>query len=93
MEFEWDEAKSERNRVERGLPFRLASKLFAGSVVELEDARQDYGEVRISAIGEADDEILVCIYTIRDGRRRIISLRRANRKERHDYRASQLGGH
>lgn len=93
MEFEWDEAKSERNRIERGLPFRVAARLFAGSVVEREDARQDYGEVRISAIGEVGGEILACVYTTRDGRHRIISLRRANRKERHDYRASQLGGH
>jgi len=93
MEFEWDEAKSERNRIERGSPFRLAITLFEGSFVEREDVRRDYREVRISAIGEAEGKILACVYTDRDGNRRIISLRRASRKERHDYRASQLGGH
>jgi hypothetical protein len=93
MEFEWDEAKSERNRIERGLPFGLAISLFRGPVVTREDGRRDYGEVRMAAVGEAAGQILACVYTDRDGKRRIISLRRANRKERHGYRQSQLGRH
>jgi uncharacterized DUF497 family protein len=93
MEFEWDEAKSERNRIARGLPFRLAIAIFEGHVVGWEDARRDYGEVRVSAIGQSEGQILACVYTDRDGKRRIISLRRASRKERHDYRKSELGRH
>ncbi len=93
MEFEWDEAKSERNRIERGLPFRLALPLFRGFVVEEQDARRDYGERRIIAIGRSGGEILVCIYTDRGDSRRVISLRRANRKERHAYRTGELRRH
>jgi uncharacterized DUF497 family protein len=91
MEFEWDEAKSERNRIERGLPFDLAEALFNGPLVERTDDRRDYGEVRVQVIGQIGTSILVCVYTDRDGVRRIISLRDANRRERNAYRTGQGG--
>jgi len=46
------------------------------------DRRRDYGEERVIAIGEVDGEVLVVVYTDRGNTRRIISARRANRKER-----------
>ncbi len=93
MQFEWDEAKSERNRVVRGLAFRVAVTMFEGYVVEREDVRHNYGEQRICAVGQVGETILVCVYTDRDGARRIISLRRANRKERDGYREDQRRRH
>jgi uncharacterized DUF497 family protein len=51
MDFVWDEAKSERNRVKRDLPFGLATELFKGPVVEQVDDRRNYGEIRMKAIG------------------------------------------
>ncbi len=89
MEFEWDEAKSERNRIERGLPFELAIPVFEGPVVEAIDNRHDYGETRVRAIGRVADMILLCVYTDRGSVRRIISLRDANRREKDAYRAAQ----
>jgi len=89
MEFEWDEAKSERNRIERGLPFGLAVELFEGPVVERADNRRDYGEVRIQAIGRVGSVTLLCVYTDRGEVRRVISLRDANRRERNAYRAAE----
>ena len=91
MEFEWDAAKSERNRVERDLPFELAIELFRGTLVEQVDGRRDYGEMRVQAIGVVGDLTVLCIYTVRGERRRIISLRRANRRERNAYRAKKRG--
>jgi len=88
MEFEWDPAKSERNREERGLPFELAVELFEGPISEQADNRRDYGETRVQAIGRVGGSILVCVYTDRGEVRRIISLRDANRRERNAYRAS-----
>jgi uncharacterized DUF497 family protein len=35
--FEWDEAKSPRNRTERGFNFEYACRIFAGPVIEEED--------------------------------------------------------
>ena len=87
-EFEWDQAKSDRNRLERDLPFDLAILLFDGPTLEQPDTRYDYRERRIKAIGMAFDLILHCVYTDRHGVRRIISLRRANRRERDAYRTA-----
>ena len=46
------------------------------------DLRHDYGEVRITAIGAVEEDVLVVTYTDRGDVRRIISARPANRKER-----------
>lgn len=93
MEFEWDEAKSERNRIERELPFDLAIELFEGFVIEEPDTRRDYGERRIRAVGEVDGLTLLVVYTDRADIRRIISVRQANRRERNAYREAQQRGH
>ena len=85
MDYEWDEAKSEETRRERGLPFDLAVLLFDGPVLVRVDDRVDYGEVRLLALGEVGGVVLMCVYTETGDRRRIISLRRANRKERDVY--------
>ena len=86
MEFEWDAAKSDRNRRERGLPFDLAPALFAGFVVEWPDRLRDYGEPRTNALGMIGGRVFFATYTVRNGRRRIISFRKANRSEVHAYR-------
>lgn len=63
MDYEWDEAKSERNRIERGLPFELAVPLFEGPTLERIDERQNYGEVRVQAIGRVGGRTVFCVYT------------------------------
>jgi len=82
MDFEWDEAKSERNLRERGFGFDFASLIFVGPVLEAEDRRHDYGEVRMRALGAFEGIVLLVVYTDRDGARRIISARPAKQKER-----------
>jgi len=88
MKFEWDAVKSERNRIERGLPFDLAIELFDRPTLEHVDGRRDYGEVRMQAVGKVGNRTLLCVYTGRGELRRIISLRHANRRERDAYRAT-----
>jgi hypothetical protein len=75
-------AKSQRNLRERGFGFDFAALIFEGRVLTQIDDRQDYGEVRVKAIGEVEGIVLVVIYTDRDDVRWIISARQANRKER-----------
>jgi uncharacterized DUF497 family protein len=93
VEFEWDEAKSQRNLIERGLSFELALTLFEGFYTEHVDARIDYGEVRMKAFCASAGKVVVCVFTDRDQKRRIISLRYANRRERDAYRAAEIGRH
>ena len=71
--FEWDEEKRRRNLDEHGVDFRDAALIFENPVVEAEDRRSDYGEIRIRALGHVDDEYYLVVYTWRGDIRRIIS--------------------
>ena len=82
MFFEWDDAKSQRNLLERGFGFDHAAAIFIGPTLEAQDNRRDYGEVRVQAIGSAGDDILSVVYSDRGEVRRIISARLTNKKER-----------
>ncbi|MBV8614711.1 MAG: BrnT family toxin [Acetobacteraceae bacterium] len=53
-----------------------------GQTIEWPDNRRDYGETRIRALGESSGEVLHVVYTRRGDVIRIISIRRANRRER-----------
>ncbi len=91
MDYEWDEAKSEATRRERGLSFEVAILMFDGPVLVSIDDRFDYGEVRRRAIGEVEGVVLASVFTETDQVRRIISLRRASRRERNGYRSTFEG--
>ncbi len=80
------EAKSRETLDKRGFGFEFAARIFEGAVLEREDTRRDYGEQRIVSIGEIEREVLVVVYAWRGTRRRIISARRASRRERDAYR-------
>ena len=82
MIFDWHDGKHERNLRERGFGFDFAAMIFEGRVLTQIDSRQDYGEVRVKAIGAVDGIVLVVVYTDRDDVRWIISARKANKKER-----------
>jgi uncharacterized protein len=93
MVFVWDPAKSDANFRERGFDFAFATLIFDGPTLEVEDTRRDYDERRIVALGLADGVHLTVVYTDRrqpNGRlrRRIISARRSNRRERRAFDAA-----
>jgi uncharacterized protein len=93
MHFEWDAEKSEANLKERGFDFAFASLIFDGPTLEKQDRRKDYGELRVAAVGLADEIALTVVYTDRldeegERTRRIISARRSNRRERKAYEAA-----
>lgn len=81
MEFDWDDAKSDRTLQERGFDFAFASRLFEGQVEEFIDERTDYGEARIIAFGTIDGLAYAVVYTMRDETRWIISAFRVRSKE------------
>ncbi len=90
MTFDWDPEKSDANLADRGFDFEFATLIFDGAILEVEDRRRDYGEVRFVAIGLAEGIALTVVYTDRPERgggiiRRIISARRSNRHERQAY--------
>jgi len=86
---EFDRAKADANLGKHKLLLDAALLVFDGRYTEEVDHRQDYGEVRLIAIGPVAtmrDRLCVVVYTWRSGNRRIISFRKANAREIRKYR-------
>lgn len=85
LEIEFDQDKNELNILKHGLPLAFAAILFADDYKEKPDDRRSYGEPRFVAIGAIEGRLCICAYTWRKQVRRIISLRKANQRERNAY--------
>jgi len=81
MQIEYDPAKNVRNIEQRGLSFELALAFdWAGADIR-PDTRHDYGEQRFQATGFIGEKLYRLVFTWRGEKARIISLRRANKRE------------
>ncbi len=81
--YEWDEAKNQAN-IAAGRPgFEAVEEFEWETAMIFPSAR--YSESRWSAIGYMGDRLHFVVYTRRGDRRRIISLRRASKKEERYY--------
>jgi uncharacterized protein len=88
--FQWDDEKDNKNQDKHGISFDEAQEIFMFPIIEYEDNRQDYGEVRKIATGRNTENFLMTVvYTFRNDKIRIISARTANKKERKKYENSQ----
>ena len=88
MKFDWDSNKNSKNILKHGIDFRAAVKIFDDpNFIVNEDNRHDYGEVRYQVIGAVYPHgVLLVVYTERhESTIRIISARKANKKERRLY--------
>ena len=79
MEFEWDENKRSANLSKHGIDID-AAKIFNRPIIKRVDSRYDY-ETRIVTLGEVNGIVLFVVYTWRGQVRRIISARRATKRE------------
>jgi uncharacterized DUF497 family protein len=78
----YDPAKRIRTLEDRGLDFEDAPEVFAGVTFEVEDARRDYGEIRMICFGFLAGRMVVVGYTPRGAVRHIFSMRKANEREK-----------
>ena len=62
-----------------------AGDVFVDDTLTVEDARRDYGEDRFITVGFLDGTMVVLVWTPRDEAYRIISMRKANERERALY--------
>jgi uncharacterized DUF497 family protein len=85
MEFEWDSAKNRSNLAKHGLDFDDAEQVFAGFCYTFEDRRFAYGEERLITIGLLAGRTVVIAHVQRAESTRIISMRKANRREQKIY--------
>jgi uncharacterized DUF497 family protein len=85
-DFEWDFGKESTNVAKHGLSLRQAAELFASDQwIEVEAEYHGTDPSRTIAVGPVQGRLVVCIYTWRGRKRRVISLRPAHRSERRAY--------
>jgi uncharacterized DUF497 family protein len=89
MQYEWDESKRAANLAKHGVDFIEAEAFDWQKALESQDNRVDYGEDRWVALGCIGNRIYTLIYTRRGDMIRLISLRRANKREREYYEKTQ----
>jgi len=90
IRFEWDEAKAKSNLRKHGVRFEDAMLVFADPFALVEQDRNEGGELRWQTLGLVADIVLLLVaHTVRDEKQdeiiRIISARKAVRKERKRY--------
>jgi len=85
MDYEWDEAKREANRIKHGVDFATAADFDWNRAIHTTDARRHYGEVRTQSVAPIAQRLFVMVWTMRAVKIRIISLRKANRREVTSY--------
>ncbi|HEX4197666.1 MAG TPA: BrnT family toxin [Caulobacteraceae bacterium] len=81
MKITYDPAKRAATLRERGIDFKEAADVFAGTVVDTLDERFEYGEVRTVTFGYWHGRIVVVVWTQRGEARHVISMRKANARE------------
>ncbi|KAK47132.1 MULTISPECIES: BrnT family toxin [Caballeronia] len=77
----FDPLKDAINRIQHGVSLGLAREIAWDDVVLEVDDRRDYGEVREVGYAPIRGRMFCVVLTWRNEARRIISLRRANKRE------------
>jgi hypothetical protein len=86
--FTWDPEKDRLNQAKHGISFAEARATWIHRLTrDREDLDYSHGELRTAAIGPMPNGQVIVIVTgvARDGSIRIISARRATKRERHAY--------
>jgi hypothetical protein len=84
MDFEFDPAKSDANLAKHGIDFRGAQVLW-DDPDRLEVPARSVDEPRVQVIGRIGSAVWSAFVTVREGRGRIISVRRARHEEEAAY--------
>lgn len=81
MEIVFDKAKEKANIAKHGVSLAAAATLEWDLLLAKPDTRHEYGEPRWIGYAPIGKRVYCVVYTDRDGKRRIISLRKANGRE------------
>ena len=85
MLIDFDKAKDLINLGKHGLSLALAAEVDWEHALAWTDKRRDYREVRVIAIAPSTGILYYIAFVDRDQTRRVISLRKANRREVKHY--------
>ena len=85
--FEWDKGNIDKNIEKHGITLKETEEFFLDeNLLLIEDIDHSQKEKRYIAIGKTvQSKILFAAFTIRKNKIRIISVRKANKKERRQY--------
>ncbi len=89
MQYEWDARKAAINLEKHGVSFEQVRRFDWGRALVWRDDRRDYGEERWIALAPIEQRVHVLVYTLRNGRIRVISLRKANKREQNAWKNAQ----
>ncbi|MFA6053070.1 MAG: BrnT family toxin [Methylobacter sp.] len=81
MRITCDPTKRDTTLNDRGIDFADAVEVFAGTTLDFQDDRKDYGETIIITVGHLRGRMMVVVWTPRGNGRHIISMRKANERE------------
>jgi uncharacterized protein len=82
---DFDAAKSAKNQRDRGISFERFADMDLDTAISIEDTRKEYGERRLRVLGTIDGKLHAAVITPRGETIRVISLRRANKREERAY--------
>jgi len=85
VEIEFDSAKDEANQTKQGVSLSMAVELDWEAALVWVDERFEYNETRMIALAPMAEILYYVAFVDRGEVRRIISLRRANRREVKHY--------
>jgi uncharacterized protein len=83
--FEWDDDKAAANLAKHHVSFERVTEFEWGTARIAIDDREDYGELRYRALGFIGPALHVLIFTERGEKVRVISLRKATKREVNAY--------
>ena len=91
--YEWDEEKADHNWRAHGVAFTEAVKVFddGGAVEEYDAEHSNDEESRHSRIGFSGTRLLYVVFTVREGKTRIIHARKADKIMERVYARHQTG--
>lgn len=75
------QSKNEKNIAERKLSFEMARDFEVATALIVEDLRKEYPERRFQALGYIEERLHMLVFTPRNGKVHVISLRKANSRE------------
>lgn len=83
LSFVWDDLKNSQNKAKHGVSFELIRSFDFSKTVEASYMRNN--ELRTTAYGLIEKRIYCLVYTMRGPFLRVISLRKANKREERIY--------
>jgi len=89
MKFEWDDVKAAANRAKHGVAFEDVTDFDWNASVDTPDHRKNYNEQRVIATSTIRGRPHVLVYVQRNEYVRVISLRKANKREVSKYEKAQ----